>query len=44
MGQGPAGDFWEVLLDIQTHMGEVTEAAAEQPDKEINRLLAWESS
>lgn len=34
MGQDPAGDLWEVLLDIQTHIGEVTEAAAEQPDKE----------
>lgn len=33
MGQGPAGDLWDVLLDIQTHTGEVTGAAVEQPDR-----------
>lgn len=44
MGRGPAGELQEVLLGIQSHKDEVTEAAVKQPDKEINRLSAWEST
>lgn len=43
MQEDPAGDLWVVLLDIQNHTGEVTEAAGEQPDKEINRLVEYGS-